>query len=141
MTSFYLSKPYEPPQAPANLPLGEPWALFGGISPQQFMTRHWHKKPLLVRGAIPAFTLAADHGELLDSPIPAKELLKYALHDDVESRLVQSSPWRLDQGPFSKNGIPSADKPNWTLLFRGWKRITRRQLKSSRGFALFRMPA
>ena len=52
MTSFYLSKPYEPPQAPAKLPLGEPWALFGGISPEQFMTRYWHKKPLLVRGAM-----------------------------------------------------------------------------------------
>jgi 50S ribosomal protein L16 3-hydroxylase len=119
MTSFYLSKPYEPPQAPANLPLGESWALFGGISPDQFMARYWHKKPLLVRGAIPAFALSAGIGELLDSPIPAKELLKYALHDAVESRLVQSSPWRLDQGPFSKNTIPSEDKPKWTLLLQG----------------------
>jgi len=119
MTSFYLSKPYDPPQAPAKLPLGQPWALFGGISPNQFMTRYWHKKPLLVRGAIPAFTLSAEHGEMLDSPIPAKELLQYAFHEAVESRLIKSKPWNFVIGPFSKNGIPSIDKPNWTLLLQG----------------------
>jgi 50S ribosomal protein L16 3-hydroxylase len=83
------------------------------------MTRYWHKKPLLIRGAIPAFALCADHGELLDSPIPAKELLQYALHEEVESRLVKSKPWSFDSGPFSKNAIPSIDKPNWTLLLQG----------------------
>ena len=119
MTSFYLSKPYEPPQAPAKLPLGEPWALFGGISPEQFMSRYWHKKPLLVRGAIPAFALSAQHGELLDSPIPAKELLQYAQQDEVESRLVKSKPWSFDHGPFSLKAIPSSDKPHWTLLLQG----------------------
>jgi len=119
MTPFYLSKPYEPPQAPPKLPLGKPWALFGGISPEQFMGRYWHKKPLLVRGAIPAFALSADQGKLLDSPISAKDLLKYASHDSVETRLVQSSPWRLDQGPFSKNAIPSINKSHWTLLLQG----------------------
>ena len=119
MTSFYLSKPYEPPQAPAKLPLGEPWALFGGISPDQFMTRYWHKKPLLVRGAIPAFALSAKHGELLDSPIPAPELLQFALKDDLESRLVRSKPWSFEHGPFSKKAIPSLEKPNWTLLLQG----------------------
>ena len=119
MTSFYLSKPYDPPQAPAKLPLSEPWALFGGISPEQFMKRYWHKKPLLVRGAIPAFSLFADHGETLDSPIPAKDLLKYALLDQVESRLVKSKPWGFERGPFSQKSIPSINKPNWTLLLQG----------------------
>jgi 50S ribosomal protein L16 3-hydroxylase len=119
MTSFYLSKPYDPPQAPSKLPLGEPWALFGGISPQQFMSRYWHKKPLLVRGAIPAFALSAKHGKPLSSPIPSSELLKFALQDEVESRLVKSEPWTLDSGPFSKKAIPSVDKPNWTLLLQG----------------------
>lgn len=119
MTSFYLSKPYEPPQAPTKLPLGKPWALLGGISPDQFMARYWHKKPLLVRGAIPAFALSTQHGESLGSPIPTKELLKFALQEEVESRLVQSKPWSLDSGPFSKKAIPSVDKPNWTLLLQG----------------------
>ena len=119
MTSFYLSKPYEPPQAPPKLPISEPWALFGGISPDQFMTRYWHKKPLLVRGAIPAFALSAQNGAPLDSPIPAQELLQFALQDEVESRLVKSKPWSFNQGPFSKKAIPAIDKPDWTLLLQG----------------------
>jgi 50S ribosomal protein L16 3-hydroxylase len=119
MTSFYLSKPYEPPQAPTKLPLGEPWALFGGISPEQFMARYWHKKPLLVRGAIPAFSLSVQHGEALDSAIPAPELLQFAHQDEVESRLVKSKPWSFEHGPFSKKEIPAIDKPNWTLLLQG----------------------
>ena len=119
MTSFYLSKPYQPPQAPTKLPLGEPWALFGGISPDQFMSRYWHKKPLLVRGAIPAYALSNQNGESLDSPIPAKELLRFALQDEVESRLVRSKPWSFEHGPFSKQAIPAIEKPNWTLLFQG----------------------
>ena len=28
-------------------------SLLGGLSPAQFMRRHWQKKPLLVRQAIP----------------------------------------------------------------------------------------
>lgn len=119
MTSFYLSKPYQPPQAPANLPLNEPWALFGGISPEQFMKRYWHKKPLLVRGAIPAFALGQQNGAVLDSPVSPKELAAFAQDDLVESRLIQSKPWSFDSGPFSKKGIPSIDKPNWTLLLQG----------------------
>ncbi len=29
--------------------------LLGGLSPAQFMRRHWQKKPLLVRQALPGF--------------------------------------------------------------------------------------
>ena len=119
MTSFYLSKSYEPPQAPQNLPLNEPWALFGGISPDSFMKQYWHKKPFLIRGAIPAFTLATQNGETLDSPISVDALVKLASKDSVESRLIKSNPWSFDAGPFSKKAIPALDKPNWTLLLQG----------------------
>ncbi len=119
MTSFYLSKPYQPPQAPQNLPLNEPWALFGGISPDLFMKQYWHKKPLLVRGAIPAFALAEQNSEKLESPIPADELIKLASQDSVESRLIKANPWSFDAGPFSKKSIPTLSKSNWTLLFQG----------------------
>jgi 50S ribosomal protein L16 3-hydroxylase len=119
MTSFYLSKPYQPPQAPQNLPLNEPWALFGGISPNLFMERHWHKKPLLVRGAIPAFSLATQNSENLDSPISAGELIKLASQDSVESRLIKAKPWSFDVGPFAKKAIPALSKSHWTLLLQG----------------------
>jgi 50S ribosomal protein L16 3-hydroxylase len=119
MNSFYLSKPYDPPQAPENLPLDLPWALLGGISPQKFMKSFWHKKPLLVRGAIPAFGLAKEMGELLSSAIQSEELFEIAGDDAVESRLIQAKPWILTNGPFKKRNIPALDDPDWTLLLQG----------------------
>jgi 50S ribosomal protein L16 3-hydroxylase len=116
MTSFYLSKPYDPPQAPQNLPLDLPWALLGGNSPHQFMKSYWHKKPLLVRGAIPAFELAKQMGEPLGSAISAEELFKIAGNDAVESRLIQAKPWTFSNGPFKRKSIPSLEAPDWTLL-------------------------
>ncbi len=119
MTSFYLSKPYQPPQAPDKLPLDKPWALFGGISPERFMAQYWHKKPLLVRRAIPAFELSAQSGDMFDSPIPTSELLALASQGEVESRLVKSKPWSFEHGPFTKRAIPSINKADWTLLIQG----------------------
>jgi 50S ribosomal protein L16 3-hydroxylase len=120
MSSFYLSKPYQPPLAPKNLPIGDPWALFGGISPKRFMKDCWQKKPLLVRGAIPAFSLASQNGgSSLTSPISYEELVELSGHDDVESRLIQSRPWRFQHGPFQKKVIPSLKKSEWTLLLQG----------------------
>jgi 50S ribosomal protein L16 3-hydroxylase len=119
MTSFYLSKPYEPPQAPKTLPLEEPWALLGGVSPQKFMKTYWHKKSLLIRGAIPAFKLAQAVNETLASPISAEDLFKIASNDATESRLIEAKPWRFTEGPFQKKTLPSVNTPNWTLLLQG----------------------
>lgn len=119
MSSFYLSKPYQPPEPPKNLPLNQPWALFGGISPELFMKRYWHKKPLLVRGAIPAFALAKKNGQEFSSPISESELFKLATDEMVESRLIQSKPWSFVSGPFKKSSIPKIDRQDWTLLLQG----------------------
>ena len=119
MKSFYLSTPYEPPTPPYPLPIKAPWALLGGISPEQFMQQYWHKKPLLVRAAIPAFALAKDAGEPLESPISAADLAVLAGHPDGESRLIQSKPWKMASGPFSRKSIPSISQANWTLLLQG----------------------
>jgi len=135
MTAFYLSKPYDPPRAPENLPLDHPWALLGGISPQQFMKRYWHKKPLLVRGAIPAFGLAKQAGEPLGSPISPEELFKIAGNDVVESRLIKAKPWSLADGPFNKKSIPSLDAPDWTLLLQG---MEARHLAAAKVLSWFR---
>ncbi len=119
MKSFYLSTPYQPPTPPYPLPIKAPWALLGGISPQQFMQQYWHKKPLLVRGAIPAFELAKAAGEPLDSPISAADLVMLASQPDSECRLIQSKPWKMAHGPFSSKSIPAISKANWTLLLQG----------------------
>jgi len=88
-----------------------PLPLLGGLSPAQFMKRHWQKKPLLVRNAIPAFR-----------PLLSRaELFALAARDEVESRLVQREgrAWRLQRGPFARRALPALHKPDWTLLVQG----------------------
>jgi len=110
---------YQPPKPPQPLPIQEAWALLGGMSPERFMKEYWQKKPLLVRGAIPAFTLAKLSGEGLDSPISMAELAELSSHQTVESRLVQSNPWSLNHGPFKARNLPKLNDPDWTLLVQG----------------------
>lgn len=86
-------------------------ALLGGLTPQQFMRRHWQKKPLLVRQAIPGFTPVLDR----------RELFGLAAQPQVESRLVQQQAkgWRMKQGPFGPRSLPALSAPAWTLLVQG----------------------
>jgi 50S ribosomal protein L16 3-hydroxylase len=88
----------------------QPLALLGGLSPQQFMARHWQKKPLLVRGAVPALR-----------PLHTRnELFELAARDEVESRLVsQGAGWSLRRGPFARRALPPLSRPGWTLLVQG----------------------
>ncbi len=83
----------------------------GGLSVDQFMRRHWQRRPLLVRSAFPAFR----------TPIGTDELFALAARDDVESRLITSfaGRWRLQHGPFEPGTLPSTAKRQWTLLVQG----------------------
>ncbi len=85
--------------------------LLGGLSPAQFMRRHWHKKPLLVRQAWPGVL----------PPVTRAQLFKLAGNDEVESRLVwrDGRYWRLRQGPLPKNALPPISQARWTLLVQG----------------------
>jgi 50S ribosomal protein L16 3-hydroxylase len=88
-----------------------PSALLGGLSPSQFMRRHWQKKPLLVRAAIPGF-----------SPlVPRTALFGLAAREEVESRLVtrQGEAWQLRRGPMPRRALPPLAQPEWTLLVQG----------------------
>jgi 50S ribosomal protein L16 3-hydroxylase len=86
-----------------------PLPLLGGISPEQFMSQYWQKKPLLIRAAVPDFKPLVNEAELL----------AMAADDEVESRLVEHTAkgWKLSQGPIDKP--PSAKKRDWTLLVQG----------------------
>ena len=91
-----------------------PLALLGGLTPQQFMKRHWQKKPLLVRQAIPHFSPLLDRAALMD----------LAAQEEVESRLVQQladapGGWRMRKGPFQRRAIPPFRQGGWTLLVQG----------------------
>ena len=85
--------------------------LLAGLSPAQFMRRHWQKKPLLVRGAI------ADFKPLLSRA----ELFKLASDEAVESRLIvkNTDKWRMKNGPFMPRSLPAFSQPGWTLLVQG----------------------
>ena len=114
----------------------QPLVLLGGLTPTQFMRRHWQKKPLLVRQAIPGFEPILSRQELVD----------LAGREDVESRLVVQSQWqskgqegggvaavkrqrksaalpdpgwRLSHGPLDKKAFPPISQPGWTLLVQG----------------------
>jgi 50S ribosomal protein L16 3-hydroxylase len=85
--------------------------LLAGLTPAQFMRRHWQKKPLLVRAAI------ADFKPLLSR----SELFKLARTEGVESRLIEKTEqnWHMKNGPFAARGVPPVSKPGWTLLVQG----------------------
>ncbi|AVS80599.1 cupin domain-containing protein [Paracidovorax avenae] len=88
-----------------------PLALLGGITPAQFMRRHWQKKPLLVRQAVASFV----------PPVGRQELFALAAQETVESRLVQQKKgaWSLRHGPFARRALPPLATPDWTLLVQG----------------------
>ena len=92
--------------------INTPLALLGGLTASQFMRKHWHKKPLLVRQAIPGFK----------APIPRARLLAMAGEDGVESRLIQQQAdggWSLKHGPLSRRSLPALTQPGWTALVQG----------------------
>ena len=91
--------------------INQPLPLLGGLTPAQFMRRHWQKKPLLVRQAVPGFV----------PPVLRSGLFALAAQDGVESRLVQQKDdiWSIKQGPLSRRSLPTLTTPLWTLLVQG----------------------
>ena len=91
--------------------IASPTALLGGLAPQQFMRRHWQKKPLLVRQALP-----------MSEPFVSRtELFALAAGEAVESRLIvrDGRDWTLRHGPFARRSLPALARPQWSLLVQG----------------------
>lgn len=86
-------------------------ALLGGLSPTQFMRRHWQKKPLLIRNAVPGFKPF----------LTRQQLFAMAADEAVESRLIvhQAQGWTLKHGPLARSALPPVRQPRWTLLIQG----------------------
>jgi len=80
------------------------------LSPQQFLTDYWQKKPLLIRQAFPHFT----------PQLNADDIAGLACDELAESRLVTGSfpehDWQLRYGPFSEEDFGEFPDANWTLL-------------------------
>ncbi|VVD90137.1 cupin [Pandoraea nosoerga] len=75
------------------------------------MKRYWHKRPLLIRQALPGFT----------APLSREALFALAAQDDVESRLISRTRkrWQLEHGPFDAEDLPPTSRKQWTLLVQG----------------------
>ena len=93
------------------VPIDTPLALLNGLAPSQFMRRHWQKKPLLIRQAIPGFQALLDRPTLFD----------LSEQGGVEARLIQQTPkgWKMRNGPLGRRALPAVKQPNWTLLVQG----------------------
>lgn len=92
--------------------VNQPLALLAGLTPAQFMRRHWQKKPLVVRQAIPGF----------QTFLSRAALFKLAASEQVESRLIVRQPtgWNMKKGPVTpKNRLPPLSQNDWTLLVQG----------------------
>jgi 50S ribosomal protein L16 3-hydroxylase len=91
--------------------LHAPTRLLAGLSPAQFMRRHWQSKPLLVRAAWPQ----------LSPPLTRTQLFALAADADVESRLISrtGARWTVRRGPLARRSLPPLRQAGWTLLVQG----------------------
>lgn len=87
--------------------------LLGGLTPAEFLSEYWHKKPLLIKNAIPGFT----------GLLSPEELAGLACEDEVQSRIVEeiNGQWHASHGPFDDEDfarLPETPDPKhrWTLL-------------------------
>jgi 50S ribosomal protein L16 3-hydroxylase len=87
--------------------------ILGGLTPTQFLSEYWHKKPLLIKNAIPNFA----------GLLTPEELAGLACEDEVQSRIVEeiNGQWHASHGPFADEDfarLPEKPDPKhrWTLL-------------------------
>lgn len=85
-----------------------PLPLLGDLTAEAFLRDYWHKRPLLIRQAVPGI------GDAL-TPAAMRTL---ACRDDVEARLIEGAGkrWRLAHGPFAPADFKRLPKTAWTLL-------------------------
>ena len=100
----------------------------GGLSPATFLRRHWRKRPLLIRQALPGFAGILDRDALF----------QLALRADATSRLVidhaggrvardgggrggrrRPGRWERHDGPFGGLDASMLPASHWTLLVHG----------------------
>ena len=83
--------------------------VLGDLSPARFLAEYWRKKPLLVRGAWPAFR----------DPLTPEELAGLACEEGLESRLVLAGEGEESeaarQGPFTDDDFLNLPDTGWTL--------------------------
>jgi 50S ribosomal protein L16 3-hydroxylase len=86
-------------------------AMFDGLDAATFLRRHWQKRLLLARRALP------EYKDLVTRAM----LFELAARDDVQSRLVTrfSGRWDVRHGPFTRSALLRLPARGWTLLVQG----------------------
>ncbi len=91
----------------------QPLPILGGMTANEFLKNYWHKKPLLIKNAIPSF----------NGLLTPEELAGLACEDEVQSRIVEEikGKWHSSHGPFNEDdfaNLPETPNPKhrWTLL-------------------------
>jgi 50S ribosomal protein L16 3-hydroxylase len=81
---------------------------FPAIDVRHFMSSHWQREPLLVRGAFPAF----------EDPLSPREVLRLAGREDASARVVQrrAGAWSVEHGPFAPARFKQLPRRDWTVL-------------------------
>jgi 50S ribosomal protein L16 3-hydroxylase len=85
--------------------------LLNGLTPAQFLHKHWQKKPLLARGSLPEFA----------DLITRRSLIELALLPEAEARLItrKGRRWDVRHGPFRRQDFAKLPDRDWTLLVQG----------------------
>ena len=85
--------------------------LLDGLTPAQFLRRHWQKKPLLARASLPQFATLVTRAALIE----------LAQQPEAEARLILRSGnrWQVRHGPFARRDFAQLPARNWTLLVQG----------------------
>ena len=84
----------------------------GNLDAEQFLARHWQKKPLLMPQAV----------DKLRPAVTRNELAWLATLDDIESRIVFTDRggdrvrYRAEAGPFDEEFLAALPTRDWTLL-------------------------
>ena len=83
--------------------------LLGNITAAEFLRDYWHKKPLLIRQAIPGFTPL----------LTLDQLTELATRSHVESRLVTQVDGQFDMQNGPLEALPGRADGPWTMLVQG----------------------
>lgn len=94
-----------------------PWPILGKMSQNEFLSKYWQKKPLLMKRALYPFP----------EIITPDEVAGLACDERVESRLILEkggrTPWELQRGPFKPSLFSKLPKSHWTILVNGVDRF------------------
>jgi 50S ribosomal protein L16 3-hydroxylase len=87
----------------------------GGLSVSAFLSRYWHKRPLLIRAAIPGFK----------NLLTPAALFRMAASEDCEARLIAGAGkrWQMAHGPFTPSDFKALPDKRWTLLMQGLNNV------------------